>query len=56
MRLIQSLLKPKTPTITPEELARYRQIITLAGRLVKDLEDGKVDYDLVEKLKALLSD
>lgn len=47
--------KPKPPTIERAELARLDTIEVMARQMVKLLEDGKVDYDLLRRLKAVLN-
>lgn len=42
------------PLITAEELARLRTIEALARKMVEQLEDAKVDYDLLRELKKVI--
>lgn len=46
--------QPGKATIELDDLTRYREIEILSRRMVELLEDGKVDYDLLRRLKAVI--
>lgn len=48
--------KPKQPSIAVEELIRLHRLEELVGKLIKLLDDGQVDYDLVKEIKVVLSE
>ncbi len=46
---------PQVVSVLRADLERLAKIEAIAVKLVQLLDDGKVDYELVEKLKGVLS-